>query len=369
MSAQKIKIMIHKRYTKERLSAADAQRAAHEIVFGPIVFQVSRLMVKFGIFQLLSDHRDGCTAEEIAAHTNLSPYAVKVLMESSLTAGTVLWNDDRNDGRYTLSKVGWFLLNDPMARVNMDFNHDVNYKGMFHLEEALQNGKPEGLKELGDWQTIYEGLSTLPAEAQRSWFAFDHFYSDHSFQQALDIVFARRPKTLLDIGGNTGRWATCCVKHDAEMEVTIMDLPQQLEMMRKQTSSLPEANRIHGYAADLLDKQTVFPTGFDAVWMSQFLDCFSEEQVVDILTRAQASLNPEGRIFVMETLWDRQRYETASYCLAQISLYFTAMANGNSKMFYSGDLEEYVNRAGLTVETIYDNLGYGHSILQLKPKG
>ena len=40
-------------YAKERFSALQAQRLAQEIAFGPVVFQVSRLMVKFGIFQML----------------------------------------------------------------------------------------------------------------------------------------------------------------------------------------------------------------------------------------------------------------------------------------------------------------------------
>ena len=47
--------MMHKRYTKEQLTAVEAQRLAQEIAFGPVVFQVSRLMLKFGIFQLLAD--------------------------------------------------------------------------------------------------------------------------------------------------------------------------------------------------------------------------------------------------------------------------------------------------------------------------
>lgn len=59
-------------------------------------------------------------------------------------------------------------MNDEMAQVNMNFNQDVNYKGLFHLEEALLNGRPEGLKELGNWPTIYEGLSDLPGQAQKS---------------------------------------------------------------------------------------------------------------------------------------------------------------------------------------------------------
>lgn len=70
-----------------------------------------------------------------------------------------------------------------------------------------------------------------------------------------------------------------------------------------------------------------------------FLDCFSEEEAVSILTRAAASMSPASKLYIMETFWDRQKYETASFCLAQTSVYFTALANGNSKMYHSGDME------------------------------
>ena len=145
--------MMHKRYTKEQCTAAEAQRLAQEIAFGPVVFQVSRLMLKFGIFQLLSGKREGYTLQEISGQTGLTRYAAQVLLEASLTIGTILLEEDR----YVLAKAGWFLLNDKMARVNMEFNHDVNYQGLFHLEEALLNGRPEGLKVFGEWPTIYEG--------------------------------------------------------------------------------------------------------------------------------------------------------------------------------------------------------------------
>lgn len=351
-------------YAKERFTALQAQRLAQEIAFGPIVFQVSRLMVKFGIFRMLDEHKDGMTMEEIANQAKLSIYSAKVLLESSLTIGTILMRDDK----FFLAKAGWFLLNDEMARVNMDFNHDVNYLGWFNLEEALLNGKPEGLKVFGNWPTVYEGLSQLPPQVQKSWFGFDHFYSDNSFQQALEIVFKTQPKTLLDVGGNTGRWATQCVRYNPDVQVTIMDLPQQLAMMREQTKGLEGADRIHGHGCNLLDKTVPFPEGFDAIWMSQFLDCFSEEEVISILSRAAKSMNAQSRLYIMETFWDRQRFETASYCLAQISLYFTAIANGNSKMYYSGDMVRCVDEAGLKIDIIHDGLGLGHSIMQCSLK-
>ncbi|MBR2224917.1 MAG: SAM-dependent methyltransferase, partial [Bacteroidales bacterium] len=233
---------IEKAYSKDRLTAREAQRLAQYIAFGPIVFQASRLMIKFGILERL---RDGdMTLAEIVQATGLSEYAAKVLMEASLSIGTTLI-DPKTD-KFSLSKTGWFLLNDPATRVNVDFNHDVNYEGFFHLEEALLEGRPAGLKHFGDWPTLYEGLSSLPEQVKKSWFGFDHFYSDHSFDEALEIVFGYRPGKIMDVGGNTGRWALRCVGYDRDVRVTIVDLPQQLAMMREQTAGKPGADRIDG---------------------------------------------------------------------------------------------------------------------------
>jgi len=350
---------LEKRYTKEQMTALEAQRLAHEISFGPIVFQVSRLMIKFDILQMLIDSENGLTLDEIAEKTKLSKYACQCLLESSLTIGTVLFQNDR----FTCSKAGWFLLNDPLVKVDMDFNHDVNYLGWFYLEEALLNGKPEGLKVFGNWNTIYEGLSQLPKNVQDSWFGFDHYYSDQSFDQALKIVFENPPKTLLDVGGNTGRWALRCVDYNPNVQVTIMDLPQQIELMKRFTAGKKGAERIHGLGCNLLDNTTPFPANFEAIWLSQFLDCFSESEVTSILTRAAKSMNADTKLYIMETFWDRQRFETAAYALTQISLYFTALANGNSKMYHSEDMIRCIEAAGLTVEEIKDGIGKGHSII------
>lgn len=361
---------LNKTYTKEQLSARDAQRLAEFIAFGPIVFQVSRLMVKFGILDLIRDSKngDGLTREEIATKTGLSDYAVKVLTDASLSIGSILINTETD--RFTISKTGWFLLNDPATRVNFDFNHDVNYEGFFHLEEALLEGKPAGLKHFGEWDTVYEGLSSLPEQVQKSWLDFDHFYSDSSFDEALKIVFSRPTHTLLDVGGNTGRWAMRCVEYDDKVNVTILDLPQQIEMMRLQTEGKSGAERIDGCGMNILDNNVPFPSDkhYDAIWMSQFLDCFSEKEIVSILSRASKIMWDGTRLYIMETLWDRQKYEPAAFCLTQISLYFTAIANGNSKMYHSDDMKRLVETAGLEIETIYDHLGQGHSILVCKLK-
>lgn len=350
-------------YKGKKETAVDAQRKAHEIAFAPIVFQVTRLMLELGIFRMLEEsgrvQPAGMTVEEIAEKAGISVYGAKVLLESSLTAGTVFYSD----GRFVISKVGWFLLNDNMVRADMNFNHYVNYKGLFHLDEAIRTGLPSGLKELGDWPTIYEGLSSLAPQVQKSWFDFDHFYSDNSFDQALPVVFSSKPKNILDIGGNTGRFALACVKYNEGISVTVMDLPQQIALLKNNIQGKTGEERISTYEGNLLEQDISIPGGFDVVWMSQFLDCFSEKQAESILGRISESMGPDTDVYILETLWDRQKFDTASFDLAQTSVYFTAMANGDSKMFFSGDLFRMISNSGMKIAGITDDLGYGHSLI------
>ena len=357
---------VQQAYTQDNMSARDAQRLAQYIAFGPIVFQASRLLVKFGILENLRNSTDGQTVEEAAKAAGISTYAAKVLLEAGLSVGVV--KVDPSNDHYHLSKTGWFLLNDPATRVNMDFNHDVNYLGFFKLEEALKEGRPAGLEVFGDWPTIYEALSSLPDQVKKSWFGFDHFYSDHSFDTALGVVFSFKPGRILDIGGNTGRWAMQCVGHDENVIVTIADLPQQIGMMRAETAGKPGAERIEAWPVDMLKAETTLPEGNDVIWMSQFLDCFSEEQISSILAKVASVMDAHTRVCIMETFWDRQKFEPAAFCLTMTSLYFTAMANGNSKMYHSDDFIRLLDGAGLEIEDVHDGIGQGHSILVCRLK-
>ena len=355
-------------FTKEQLKAKDAQKLAHLYSWGPIVFQVARLMRKYNIFKMLSESKDGLTEDEIAQNTHLSIYAVKCLMEASLTMQTVLIETSTH--RYRLAKTGWFLLNDPLINVNIDFNHDVNYEGWFLLDKAIEEGRPAGLKHFGDWSTIYQGLSKLPDHVQKSWFGFDHYYSNHSFEDSVNIIFSEnKKKHILDVGGNTGNFARFVTEKLPHAKVTVCDLPEQLEMLSKQNKGHIGENRIFCYAMDLLNENDQFHqnASYDAIWMSQFLDCFSEKEIISILQKVSKIMNKDNRLYIMETLWDRQKYVPAAFCLTMTSLYFTALANGNSKMYDTDTLSRCIDEGGFTIEKIYDNIGMGdHSILVCK---
>ena len=350
-------------FEKDTSTALEAKEKAQWIAFAPVVFQTTRVLRDKGILQAVESRIDGLSLKEIVAIVKLPHYGVRVLVEAALGIGLLVYRDEK----YFITKTASFILHDNLTRVNMDFIHDVCYQGLFSLDRSIENGKPEGLKVFGSWPTIYEGLSQLPAQVQKSWFGFDHFYSDYAFPDVLPHVFNHQPKTLLDIGGNTGKWALQCVEFDPNVSVTIMDLPGQVEMAKKEIIKRGFENRISFFETNLLDENLPFPKGFDAIWMSQFLDCFSDEQIVSILSRCRKALTSGGHVFILEPFWNRQRFKASAFVLQQTSLYFTAMANGNSQMYHSEVFIGLVRQAGFDVAVQTNMIGVSHTLLVCKP--
>jgi ubiquinone/menaquinone biosynthesis C-methylase UbiE len=352
-------------FSKDKKSAFEAKEAAQWIAFGPVIFQAARVLRNSGILQLIEDSgTDGITNEEIAAKVKLSIYGVRVLLESGLGAGLILVNE----GKYTLGKTGHFILHDPLTITNMDFVHDVNYKGLFYLDESIETGKAAGLKAFGDWPTIYEGLSQLPQHVQKSWFSFDHYFSDDAFPLVLKQIYKHDVKNILDIGGNTGKWAIASSNYAPDIHITIMDLPGQLNVARKRIYDLGLNERISFLPVNILDESVKIPKGFDAIWMSQFLDCFSEAEIISILKRCYEALDDEGQIIILEPFWDRQKYEIAAFCLQQTSVYFTALANGNSQMYSAETFFKCIEQAGFEIVEMTDHIGLSQTLLKCKKR-
>jgi len=352
-------------FSKDKKSAFEAKETAQWIAFGPVIFQVARVLKSKGILKLIEESGSaGMTIEEIAEEVKLSVYGVRVLLESGLGIGLVLLNDKK----YTLGKTGYFILHDPLTKVNMDFVHDVNYDGLFHLEESIETGKPVGLKAFGNWKTIYEGLSQLPDQVQKSWFNFDHYFSDDAFPLILDLIYDHKVKKVLDIGGNTGKWAIASAKHAPDIHITIIDLPGQLNVARKRIDDLFLNERVSFLPLNILDEKAELPKGFDVIWMSQFLDCFSEAEIISVLKRCYEALDENGQVIILEPFWDRQRFEIAAFCLQQTSIYFTTLANGNSQMYSSEVFIKCIDQAGFEVVEQTDQIGLSQTLLKCKKR-
>lgn len=352
-------------FTEDKKSALDAISQAQFIAFAPYVFQASIILRDSGILkEVEATRKEGITIEEIAAKVNMTHYAIRVLLEAGLGIGLVYHNHER----FFLAKTGHFFLNHPMTRINTDFMRDVCYDGAQDLERSLREGKPHGLRHLGPWETIYQGLSILPEPANSSWFNFDHYYSDNAFPEALPLIFEHQPKKIMDIGANTGKFSLACLDYNEDVEVGLVDLQVQLNVARKNIEDAGYSNRVQYHERNVLDKEGSLPEGYDIIWMSQFLDCFADEEIALILSKCHKVLPDHGRIFINETFWDRQKFAASAFSLQMTSLYFTTMANGNSQMYNSEIFTKFIKRAGFEIVHLHDNIGLSHTVMELRKK-
>jgi hypothetical protein len=345
-------------FESDTRTAADSITLAQHIAFAPIVFQASRSLRALGILETI-DVSDGATQAEIVEKLSLSVYGVRVLLEAGLGIGLLTCKD----GVYRLTTTGWYILKDGMTIANMDFSHDVCYEGMFSLDQSIRSGKPEGLHVFGDWTTVYQGLSQLAPHVQKSWFAFDHFYSDDAYPLVIPMIARYKPRSVLDIGGNTGKFAMQLLRADPDIRVGIVDLPHVAKFALTAITQSGFAGRVSFHPADMLDPSHTLPRDFDAIWMSQFLDCFSETEIVAILTKVRNALSDDAYAFILEPFWDRQRREVSAFAMQMTSLYFTGIANGNSQLYPSELFLDLIGKAGLAVTEQVDNIGVCQSLL------
>ena len=350
-------------YGNDDKTALQAKSDAQKIAFAPIMFQAAKALRDLGILSFLRRNKDGCSLGEIAQKAGIPEYGALVLLEAGLSLEMIMVEEDK----YTLTKTGYFICVDQLTRVNMDFTHDVNYKGFFHLQEAIREGKPAGLHhEFGPWATVYEALAEMPDKFRKSWFGFDHYYSDTSFPQVMPVIFKNNPEKIMDVGGNTGKFAIKCAEYNEDVQITILDLPGQLKDAEKNIAEKGFDDRIHCSPINLLDFAKPYPKGHDVIWMSQFLDCFAEDEIVNLVGNARDAMDENTELIIMETLWDKQRFDASTYSLHATSLYFTCLANGNSRMYHSEDMQRLVEKAGLRVVEFIEDVGVSHTILRCK---
>lgn len=339
-------------------TAYEARCEAQRLAFAPVAFQCVLLARRRGLLAAL-EAQPGCTAAEAGANCGLSEAGARLLLENGLPVGVT----QQVEGGWRLGPVGHYVLHDRMTQVNFDFIQDVCWEGLKDLEASLEEVRPAGLRHLGPWDSIYPALPELPEPARTSWFAFDHHYSDGVFHRVLPRILAQGPTRILELGANTGKGALRCLALDPDVHLTLVDLPAQVATLEAVLAEPIAQGRVRCVALDLRDPTLALPGAQDAIWMSQFLCCFSEAEVRSILGRAREALAPGGRVHVVDTFWDRQKYEVAAASLIHTSPYFTCMANGVGRMLAGADLLQWATEAGLELESAVDGLGQAHSLL------
>ncbi|GBF22676.1 methyltransferase type 12 [Candidatus Gastranaerophilus sp. (ex Termes propinquus)] len=346
------------RAKKTGASKIEALNNAQKIAFAPFTFQIVATMLELGILEFLS--KKAGTLDEVEEKLKLSNYTVRTIFDAALSIGLI---EQTENAKYTTTSLADAFLYDEMTIVNFNFMKDVCYLGASALCESFLQSKPRGLQKFFTGSpTIYPVLAHLNKQVKDSWYAFDHFYSNDCFDEILKIIFKNfngNTAQVFDIGGNTGNFARRCLEFDKNCTVTMLDLPVNIEIAKQNISS----PRCGFHSLDVLENK--YPKMSGAVLMSQFLDCFSHTQIVKILNAVAQASDDKTRIYILEPFIDNQHFEGANYALTHISLYFTTMANGVSKMYSEAEMLECIEESDLKmVKTHYDIGKHNYTLLE-----
>lgn len=354
-----MKNVTYRRKTRKH-SAVESLTQAQKLIFAPMVFQAIGSLLDFGILQSIDEVPQ--TIDDLKERLNLDEYTIITLLDVAQVADIVF--QDKN-GVFFTTNIGKSFLYDKMTIINFNFIRNCCYLGASELTKSFEKSIPAGLKFYSKKESkkLYSELPSMLKEFKDSWYSFDNYYSDNCFEEVYDYIMKHNPLKIFDIGGNTGKFEQICLKKSSNIEITMLDLKENIDVVSKKD----ELKSCKFYPINVLDKNASFPRFSGAILMSQFLDCFSKEEIYFILSNVKKSAESGTYIYILEPFTDNQVFEGAKYSLVNTSLYFTCIANGNSKMYKKSEIVGIAKNVGLEICNIYENVGINdYTLLEYK---
>ena len=280
---------------KNKTSIIDALNDAQYLAFAPLAFQALSSMLDLGIIEFLD--KKPSSEKEIMKSLNLDEYTVRTLLEIGILNKVI--NEEK--GIFSLTKMGEMFLYDDMTKVNFNYVKDVCYLGASEMTNCFKGRQPRGLQKfVGDYPTIYPALTLLPEKMRKSWYEFDHLYSDNCFEEVFSII-TKKYNSIIDIGGNTGKFEKLCLLHDRNFDITMLDLKVNIDKIKDE----PELKNCKFHPINVLDKSPKYPQMKNcAILMSQFLDCFSKSDILKILADLKKNKDEKTSIYILEPYTD-----------------------------------------------------------------
>lgn len=254
-----------------------------------------RVAANLGIADCIS--RGVRTAPALAQHTGAMERSLAKFLRY-LQAIDLL---EREGDEYKLSETGEFLTNelvlDQMVSEGVDFRMS---QALYGLEEAVRHDRP-----------VLESVTGQDWNALRSDVTFEHKLLENRsrFLHFLAEPLAKSPALMgvSDVvvhGVGAGVHADYLTAEHPELQVTIAALPTAAEWFRQDLPiSIPEAGRRDRIQ---IVEQSVFEKTepADVVLINYTLGQHRDAEARLILQRAAESLNPNGRVLLIESTFD-----------------------------------------------------------------
>jgi orsellinic acid C2-O-methyltransferase len=253
----------------------------------------------------IADHLAGGprSAEELASLTGTRADLLERVMRALASCGVFAETDE---GRFALTDLSQALRRDAPRSVRdilVSLTTEETYQSVGQLEHTLRTGQVAFEHLYGE--PLFDWWESHP-DGDRLWQAAGDQWDVIELPQVLAACDFSRFHTVVDVGGNRGRFLAAILAAHPGLQGIVFDRPGVVEGASEVAASLGVADRLTTAAGDFFhDWPEVFgevPSGRDAYILRRVLHDWDDDRARTILHNCQTAMTATGTLLVIERL-------------------------------------------------------------------
>jgi hypothetical protein len=255
---------------------------------GALVPQMLHVLVARGIPDLLAERP--CTAAELAATTGLHERSLHRLLRSLAGLGFLT---ESSPNHFALTPLGSVLTSaDEGGGRDLVLLLDWWWKAMGEFPRTVETGT-DGIRLAFD-MPFFEYLEHNPVEGERFGRALQAAHAGEKEAVAATYDFSS-VRTVVDVAGGTGTLLARVLQRHPTTSGVLFDLPAVIANSTAELDGL--GDRFTTVAGDFFES---VPAGADCYVLSHVIHDWDDDRCIDILRNCQRSMNPHGRVLLVE---------------------------------------------------------------------
>jgi hypothetical protein len=309
-----------------------------QMIFGCVLTKAIHVAAKLNIADLLAAHGP-MNCSELAAKSGAHEESLFRLMRALASLG--VFSKDSNE-KFSLTPMAECLKDDsPESVKSMALAIGaVFYKAYDELLFSVQTGDGGFKKALG--VPVFEYLGNNPELGK----IFDRMMTDihgGETEPMVNMYDFSVFNTIVDVGGGNGEVISAVLNKNPGVKGILFDLPDVINRSSGSISARGLGDRCKVDAGNFFESVS---KGGDAYIMRHILHDWSDADAVTILSNCRKSMNPGGKVLVVEAVI-QDGNEPSPFKLLDLSMLLVGGKERTNKQF--GDI---FSRAGLKLNRI-----------------
>ncbi|MTI44840.1 demethylspheroidene O-methyltransferase [Roseibium hamelinense] len=288
------------------------------IISGFVQSQVLSVCLKSGILDLLK--QQPLPAPAIAARLDLPVRNLEPWLQSATALGILQKLDN---GMFALGDHGAVVASDAGLQ-DMIRHHDVLYRDLLQAQQLLHTGHRD--TELHTFWSYTGKHGVDSAEAK----AYSQVMSSSQQMLADEIAASCRFsdfKTIVDIGGGTGRFLRAIGTRHPHLSLHLFDLPAVIAEAQEAMEKHGFSNRCIFHSGSFFDDEV--PRDHDLYCLIRVLFDHQDDSVIRLLSNVRKAMQPGAKLMIAEPMAGTSKAEQIS--AAYFSVYLFAMGGGRCR--------------------------------------